>query len=71
VQSENVPASIYEQAEALDIDLVVVGTRGRSASAAVLLGSVGEQVVRAARVPVVAVKRKGATLGLLDALFDI
>jgi nucleotide-binding universal stress UspA family protein len=71
VKSENVPASIHEQAEALDIDLVVVGTRGRSASAAVLLGSVGEQVVRAARVPVVAVKRKGATLGLLDALFDI
>jgi nucleotide-binding universal stress UspA family protein len=71
VKGENVPAAIHEQAEALDIDLVVVGTRGRSASAAILLGSVGEQVVRSAVVPVVAVKRKGATLGLLEALFDI
>lgn len=71
VRGEDVPAAIQGQVEALDIDLVVVGTRGRSASAAVLLGSVGEQVVRSAQVPVVAVKRKGATLGLLDALFDL
>jgi nucleotide-binding universal stress UspA family protein len=71
VRGEDVPAAIHDQVDALDMDLVVVGTRGRSASVAVLLGSVGEQVVRAARVPVVAVKRKGATLGLLDALFDI
>lgn len=71
VQGENVPAVIHEQAEALDVDLVVVGTRGRSASAAILLGSVGEQVVRSAQVPIVAVKRKGSTLGLLDALFDV
>lgn len=71
VRSEDVPAAIHEQVDALTMDLVVVGTRGRSASAAILLGSVGERVVRASQVPVVAVKRKGATLGLLDALFDI
>jgi nucleotide-binding universal stress UspA family protein len=70
-QGEDVPATIHAEAEALGADLVVVGTRGRSASAAILLGSVGERVVRAARVPVVAVKRKGSTLGLLDALFEL
>jgi nucleotide-binding universal stress UspA family protein len=71
VQGEDVPRAIHEQAAELEADLVVVGTRGRSPSAAILLGSVGERVVRAAEVPVVAVKRKGATLGLIDALFDL
>jgi nucleotide-binding universal stress UspA family protein len=70
-RGENVPQVIYERAAELEADLVVVGTRGRSPSAAVLLGSVGERVVRAAKVPVVAVKRKGATLGLIDALLEL
>ena len=71
VRGEDVTRTVHEQAEALGANLVVIGTRGRSASAAILLGSTAERVVRTARVPVVAVKRKGATIGLLEALFDL
>ncbi len=70
-EGEDVPKTIHDEAETIGADLILVGTRGRSASAAVLLGSVGENVVRTSEVPVVAVKRKGTTLGLLDALFEL
>ncbi len=50
-----------------EMDLVVMGTRGTSL--AVLLGSVTAQLIWNLEVPVVAVKKKGATLGLLDWLF--
>ncbi|MEM1117965.1 MAG: universal stress protein [Bacteroidota bacterium] len=70
-EGDDVADTIVDQATAVGADLVVIGTRGRSAAAAVLMGSVAERVVRQAPVPVVAVKRKGATLGLLDALFEL
>ncbi|MEM0962964.1 MAG: universal stress protein, partial [Bacteroidota bacterium] len=71
VEGEDVPATILRTAAELGSDLLFIGTRGRSDTAAVLLGSVAEKVVRAADVPTVAVKRKGATLSLLDALFEL
>lgn len=64
-------AAIRDEAERLGADLIVAGTRGRTDVSAVLLGSVAERLVRSAPVPVVAVKRKGATLALLDALFNL
>ena len=71
VEGENAPQTVCEEAEKLEADLLMVGTRGRTASAAVLLGSVAEKMVRQANLPVVVVKRKGATLTLLDALFEL
>lgn len=50
------------------IDLIVVGARGRSA-AAVLLGSVTENLMRITNIPLLAVKRKGENMNLLKALF--
>jgi nucleotide-binding universal stress UspA family protein len=49
-------------------DLVVMGARGRTAAAAVLLGSTTERVIRRAGVSLLAVKRKGAGMGWLEAL---
>ena len=69
--SDDVYAAVEDQVGRVGADLVVIGTRGRTAGAAVLLGSVAERTVRTAPVPVVAVKRKGATLSLLDALFEL
>lgn len=43
---------IVEYAEGHDVDLVVVGTHGRSGLDHLLIGSVAEKVVRSARVPV-------------------
>ena len=44
-----------------DIDLVVMGTHGRSGVTHLLLGSVAERVVRAARCPVLTVREPRAT----------
>ena len=46
---------ILDQATALRSDLVVMGTRGRSGLARVLLGSVTERVLREARCPVITI----------------
>jgi nucleotide-binding universal stress UspA family protein len=51
-------------------DLVVVGTRGRSPSAAVLLGSESEHVLVESRVPVLITKEPGDRIGVLQALLD-
>jgi nucleotide-binding universal stress UspA family protein len=51
------PAAVIDDtARAVGADLVVVGTRGRSGLAHVLLGSVAERVLRAAPCPVLAVR---------------
>ena len=51
-------------------DLKVVATRGRSRSAAILLGSVAEGTIVQARRPVLVVKHFGARLTLLQVLLD-
>lgn len=49
-------------------DFVVLGARGRTAAAAVLLGSVTERLISSTSVPLLAVKKKGTGLGFLEAL---
>ena len=50
---------------------VVIGARGRTGAAGVLLGTITEQLIRRSPSPVVAVKKKGECLGLLRALLVI
>jgi nucleotide-binding universal stress UspA family protein len=50
-----------EASESLNADLVVMGTHGRKAVSRLLLGSVAEKVVRAARRPVLTVRGPEAT----------
>jgi nucleotide-binding universal stress UspA family protein len=59
---------IAEIAEEERADLIVVATRGRTAAAALFLGSVTERLIAATAVPLLAVKKKGAGLRLLDVL---
>jgi len=47
---------------------VVIGARGRSGAAGVLLGNVTEQLIRRAPSPVAAVKKKGEQVGIIQAL---
>jgi nucleotide-binding universal stress UspA family protein len=47
---------IVRYADARDIDLIVMGTHGRSGVAHMLLGSVAEKVVRGARCPVLTIR---------------
>ena len=52
------------------VDAIVMATRGRSRSAAILLGSVTEEMILATSVPLLAVKHFGARLSVLQPLLD-
>ncbi|MHC4695407.1 MAG: universal stress protein [Planctomycetota bacterium] len=52
-------------------DLLVIGSRGRTGAAGVLLGHVTEQLIRESAIPVLAVKRKGECIGVLRALLEL
>jgi nucleotide-binding universal stress UspA family protein len=54
--SDSPPAAIIDYAKAAKIDLIVVGTHGRSAMSQLLVGSVAERVVRTAPCPVLTVR---------------
>jgi nucleotide-binding universal stress UspA family protein len=69
-EGANVAHVILRVAESQQADLIVMGTRGRSRSAAILLGSVTEQTIIETRVPLLAVKHFGARMGVLQALLD-
>jgi nucleotide-binding universal stress UspA family protein len=57
VEQSNEPADeILRYAKAADIDLIVMGTHGRTGLARVVLGSVAETVVRTAPCPVLTVR---------------
>jgi nucleotide-binding universal stress UspA family protein len=52
-------------------DLLVVGSRGRSKTAAILLGSVTERIIEMCNVPILTVKKKGQGISIIDAMFNI
>ncbi|MCU1232343.1 MAG: sulfate transporter [Candidatus Solibacter sp.] len=70
VDSPNVAQTIVRTAVEEACDLIVMGTRGRSPSAAVLLGSETEHCLMTTPVPLLAVKHFGSRLSLLQALRD-
>jgi len=61
-------AAIIDYAAAKKIDLIVVGTHGRSAITKFLMGSVAEKVVRAAPCPVLTVREHERDFLAPDAL---
>lgn len=69
-EGANVGHVINRVADRHGVDLIVLATRGRSRSAAILLGSVTEEMIIETRVPLLAVKHFGARLGVLQALLD-
>ncbi len=69
-ESASVPHAIARVAEGEAADLIVMGTRGRSRSAAILLGSVTEEMIIDTRLPLLAVKHFGSRMSVLQALLD-
>ncbi|MBN1225826.1 MAG: universal stress protein [Deltaproteobacteria bacterium] len=51
--------------------LLIIGAKGRKAGSGVLLGSVTEHLINTTTIPLLAIKKKGAGLGLLDALLKL
>jgi nucleotide-binding universal stress UspA family protein len=62
--------AIVRVAAEIGSDLIVMATRGRTTSAAILLGSVAEETLVESGAPVLVVKHFGARLGVLGALLD-
>ena len=56
VTSTSVPAAIIDYASKNRVNLIVIGTRGRSGIKKVLLGSVAQDVIRESRCPVLVAK---------------
>lgn len=70
-RSHDIPHIILATAEQLDVDLIVCGSRGLSRLATLVLGSTMEALVQRSTRPLLCVKHKGETHGLLDAFFDV
>ena len=62
---------ILQAVQQSSADLIVIGARGRTGAAGVLLGNVTERLIRQSPVPVLAVKKKGEHLGVLQALLTL
>ena len=56
IPSKNISGGILDYAEENNIDLIVIGTRGRSGFKRLLLGSVASHIVTYAHCPVLVVK---------------
>lgn len=68
IEGSDVAHTILEEARAIAADCVALSTRGRSRSAAILLGSVTEKVIERATVPLLVGKHAGRSLGLVSIL---
>lgn len=66
--SERLADAVHDTAVVNKMDVIVVGSRGLSPSAAVILGSTTERILHRAALPVLIVKEKGETTTLLEAL---
>jgi nucleotide-binding universal stress UspA family protein len=63
---------ILEFAQKIEADMILLGSRGRTTSAAILLGSTAEKLIHANKyLPMLIFKRKGETMGFFDALFKL
>lgn len=63
---------LLEEAKRIGADMILLGSRGRTKSAAILLGSVAKKLVKVNNVlPMLIFKKKGETVGFLEALLRI
>lgn len=63
---------IVDSAKEHGTDLIIMGSKGRTASASILLGSVAEKLVQANNeIPMLILKKKGENMGFFEALFKV
>ena len=70
IDALNVAHAVHHLVAERGTDLIVMGTRGRSRAASVLLGSETEQALMETSIPMVVVKHFGASRNLLQVLFS-
>jgi nucleotide-binding universal stress UspA family protein len=69
-EGANIAHTIERVARERNVDLIVMGTRGRSRSAAILLGSETDEMMINTQLPLLAVKHFGNRMSLLQVLLD-
>ncbi|TAK63200.1 SulP family inorganic anion transporter [Methylobacter sp.] len=69
-ESINVAHAILRKAGEYNADLIVIGTRGHSRAATILLGSVTSQVMAESKIPVLAIKHVDDRMTLMKALLS-
>ena len=63
--------AILSEVQNQNIDLIVIGARGRTGAAGILLGAVTEELIQRSPIPVLAVKTKGECIDLLHAVLSL
>lgn len=67
--NDNLASDIYDLAEEIDPDFIIIGAKGRTATAALFLGSLAEKMVNEKmHHPLLVVRFKGKNAGLLETL---
>lgn len=70
--NDNLASDIYDLANEIKPDAIVIGAKGRSAAASLLLGSMAEKLVGSQmEFPLLIVRPKGETAGILETFRDI
>ena len=63
---------IYKTGKEMGVDMIILGSKGRTSAAAFLIGSVAEKLVMEnSDIPLLLVKKGKENLGFLDALFKL
>ena len=71
-KGQNIAQKIYQQAVKLQADLIILGSKGKTAAASVLMGSTAERLAGYDKnIPLLIVKDKNENIGFLKALFSI
>jgi len=60
---------VTDAAASMQSELILVGSKGRTYAASIFLGSFAEKLIRQkSNIPLLVIKRKGETLGIIDAI---
>ncbi len=71
-EDNKIDDELFRFARQKNVDLLIVGSRGRTAAASILLGSVAERLLQyQANIPLFIVKEKNSNMSFFEALFNI
>ena len=71
-EDAKVDDELFDFAKKKDMDLLIIGSRGRTVAASLLLGSVAERLLRyRGNIPLYIVKEKNSNMSFLEALFNL
>ena len=70
--NDNLMTDIYDKAIEIEVDMIVMGAKGRTAATALFLGSIAERAIQMnSRFPLLITRPKGQNAGFLDFIMDI